>query len=134
MRTLLPLVLSPLFLFASCDKAAKAAPGTPAVNTPAVPDAKATAAVQKVTGTVGELTKTLAGITDGASAEKMKTALEGQVKALGAEMGDLGSLKGSVEGMLKPLMEKVTGLLGNADIKKAIGPVLEQLKGLLPAK
>jgi len=129
------LFLSPFFLLASCGDKAAANTNTPSVDASALKDVKATTgAAEKVSGTVAELMKTLSGITDGATAEKAKSALEGQAKTLGGQLGDLGALKSSVEGVLKPLMDKVNGLLGNADIKKAIGPVLEQLKGLLPAK
>ena len=102
---------------------------------PANTDVAAAAAVAKVQGTVTDLGKTLAGITDGATAEKAKPALEGQVKTLGAQLNDAGaSAKTQIELLLKPVLDQVNGLLGNADVKKVIGPVLEQLKGLVSAK
>lgn len=136
MRTILSVVLPVCFLFSACgDKAANAA--TDAVNM--VGDAtKQAAGLDQLKTTVADLTKTLGGITDGASAEKAKGTLEGLVSGLKGRLGDLtsmGKLTDSVASMkdslLKPVMEKVTGLLGNADIAAKIGPVLNQLKGVL---
>lgn len=102
---------------------------------------KQAAVLDKLKGTVSELTKSLSGIADGATAEKAKSGLEGLVGNLKTQIGELGSLgklsdslSGMKDGLLKPVMEKVTGLMGNADIAKAIGPVLEQLKGVLGGK
>ena len=70
-----------------------------------------------------------------------KSGLEGIVSTLKTQMGELGGL-GKLDGalatmkdsLMKGAMEKVTGLMGNADITAKIGPVLEQLKGLFTAK
>jgi len=137
MRTLVSLVLPVCFLFPACgEKAANA--GTDLLNSAVGDVGKQTASLDKVKSTAGDLMKTLGSITDGATAEKAKGTLEGLVSGLKGQLSDLGSLgklSDSVSGMkdtvLKPVMEKVTGLLGNADIAKAIGPVLNQLKGLL---
>jgi hypothetical protein len=136
MRNILPLVLPICLLLPACgDKAANA--GTNILNS--VGDAtKQAASLDKLKATVGSLTTTLGGITDGATAEKAKGALENLVGGLKGQLGELGnlgkltdSLAGMKDGLLKPVMEKVTGLLGNADIAKSIGPVLNQLKGLV---
>jgi hypothetical protein len=136
MRNLLSLVLPVCFLFPACgEKAANA--GSNVMNM--VGDAtKQVASLDKLKSVAGDLSKTLGGITDGATAEKAKGALEtlvGSLKGQLGELGNLGTLTDTVasakDAVLKPLMEKITGLLGNADISKAIGPVLNQLKGLV---
>jgi hypothetical protein len=152
MRYSLPLVLASFLLFPACgDKAANAA--NPADVTKNATDAaknaaamvgdatKQTAVLDKLKGTFTELTKSLGTITDGATAEKAKGGLEtlvGTLKTQMGELGGLGKLADSVvtmkDGLMKPVMEQVTKLMGNADITKAIGPVLEQLKGLLGSK
>lgn len=100
--------------------------------------ANQTAALDKLKGTLEGLTSTLGGITDGATAEKAKGALEGMVAKVSEQMGalgKLGALGGDMAGMkdklIKGAMEQVTKLLGNADIQKSIGPVLEKLKAAL---
>lgn len=136
MRILLSLVLPVCFLLPACgDKAANA--GTNVLNS--VGDAtKQVASLDKLKSTVSELTATLGSITDGATAEKAKGALENLVGGLKGQLGELanlGKLTDNVASMkdslLKPVLEKVTSLLGNADIAKSIGPVLNQLKGLV---
>lgn len=136
MRYLTSLVLPFCFLMPACgEKAANA--GTNVLNS--VGDAaKQMASLDKVKSTVGDLTKTLGSITDGATAEQAKGTLENLVSGLKGQLGELGglgkltdSVAGMKDGLLKPVMDKVTGLLGNAEIAKAIGPVLNQLKGLI---
>lgn len=145
MRNYFPLVLTSLLLFSACgDKAANAANAGNAANAAAAAAgdaAKQIAAVDKLKAPVADAIKLLGTITDGASAEKAKAGLEGVVGSLKthlSELGGLGKLGDAAmkakDGLLKPVMDKVTGLLGNADITKAIGPVLEQLKGLLGGK
>lgn len=138
MRNLISLVLPVCFLFPACgEKAANA--GSNVMNM--VGDAtKQMASLDQLKSVAGDLTKTLGGITDGATAEKAKGALEGLVTSLKGQLGDLGglgkltdSVASAKDALLKPLMEKVTGLLGNADIAAKIGPVLNQLKGLVGA-
>lgn len=136
MRYLTSLVLPVCFLLPACgEKAANA--GTNMLNS--VGDAtKQMASLDKLKSTITDLSKTLGGITDGATAEKAKGALENLIGGLKGQLGDLSGLgkltdevAGMKAGLLKPVAEQVTKLLGNADIAKAIGPVLNQLKGLV---
>jgi hypothetical protein len=150
MKFISSLLLLPLLLVPACgDKAANAAGNMVDQAKNAAGDVKAaagdmvkqTAVVDKLKTTFGELTKSLSGITDGATAEKAKGGLESIVSTLKTQMGELGGL-GKLDGMLatakdglmKGAMDQVTKLMGNADITAKIGPVLEQLKGLFTAK
>ncbi len=121
--------ITPANSIAACRAPACA---TPLTRVPTI------ASRDKRKSTVGELTTTLGSITDGATAEKAKGALESLVGGLKGQLGELANLgkltdnvAGMKDGLLKPVMEKVTGLLGNPDIAKAIAPVLNQLKGLV---
>lgn len=137
MRTILTLVLPVCFLFPACgDKAANAGVTDPMTM---VGDAtKQMASLDQLKATAGNLNATLGSITDGATAEKAKTTLENLVTGLKSQLGDLtssGKLTDSIastkDSLLKPVMDKVNSLLGNADIAAKIGPVLNQLKALL---
>ena len=150
MKFISSLLLLPLLLLPACgDKAANAAGNLTEQANKAAGDVKAavgdmakqTAVVDKLKTTFTDLGKTLGGITDGATAEKAKTGLEGIVSTLKTQMGELGGLgklEGALatakDGLMKGAMEQVTKLMGNADITAKIGPVLEQLKGLFTAK
>ncbi|MBL9077638.1 MAG: hypothetical protein JNL08_09050 [Planctomycetes bacterium] len=136
MRNLLTVVLPLCLLFPACgENAAKAAE----TATSMLGDAqKQLASLDAAKPVVGDLMQTLSGITDGKSAEAAKASLEkltiGLKEQLGS-LGDLGKLSGTLattkDSLLKPVLDKVAGLLGNAEVAKAIGPVLTQLKGLI---
>jgi hypothetical protein len=149
MKFISSLLLLPLLLLPACgDKAANAGNLADQANkvagdvkAAAGDMAKQTAVVDKLKATFNDLGKTLGGITDGATAEKAKTGLEGIVSTLKTQMGELGGLgklEGALatvkDGLMKGAMDQVTKLMGNADITAKIGPVLEQLKGLFTAK
>ncbi|MCC6782426.1 MAG: hypothetical protein IT457_06255 [Planctomycetes bacterium] len=110
------------------------------------------------TNVAGEITKLLTGITDGKTAEAAKGQLETLTGSLGKALEGLKSAgeaaKGSGEGLagaagdlakkaldsftpelktaFNGITEQITRLLGIADVKTAIGPMLEKLKALLP--
>jgi hypothetical protein len=142
MKFISTLLLLPLLFVPACGDKANAAGNMVDQAKAAVGDmTKQTAVVDKLKTTFTDLTKSLGGITDGATAEKAKGALEGIVGTLKTQMGELGGLgklDGALasvkDGLVKGAMEKVTALMGNADISAKIGPVLEQLKGLFTAK
>ena len=139
MKLISSLTLLSLFLLPACGDDAKAAGDATKNLMNTVGDvAKQTAAFDKLKGTFEGLKSTLAGITDGATAEQAKGKLSGMVDTLKEQMGSLGdmgklsdSLSGVKDGLVKGIMGQLTGLMGNADIQKAIGPVLEKLKGVL---
>lgn len=91
--------------------------------------------------TFGDLTKVLGGITDGVTADKAKAQLTKLVDTLKTQVGSLGGLSqftsklgAGADGLLKTATDQINKLVGNAEISKSIGPVLEQLKGLLAGK
>lgn len=151
MRT--PLLLSLSLILASCgDQNASAAGTNPLANAAneagkalgGIADvAKQTDAAKSAFSALGDLQKALGGITDGASATAAKSTLEGLVGKLGGSMKDLqgvGKLAdtvkaalggGDLNGIMKTVTDKIGALLGNEQVKSAIGPVLEQLKGLI---
>jgi len=98
-------------------------------------------AVKNLAGTqttFTDLTRLLGGVTDAASAEKVKAQLTTLVDSFRSQLGALGGLGqftsglgGSADGLLKAAKEQVTKLVGNPEVAKTLGPVLEQLKGLL---
>jgi hypothetical protein len=144
MRILTPVLFSFLFLIPACgDKADASGTNLPDAAKGAV-DAgkdmlsKQTPAFEQLKGSLTTLSTTLAGITDGATAEKAKGTLDGLVTSLKTQLGNLGTLgtlsdtlKTQKDALLKTINEKITSLLGNAAIKEKIGPVLEQLQNLL---
>ncbi|MCU0866906.1 MAG: hypothetical protein MUC36_24235 [Planctomycetes bacterium] len=139
MKFISSLLLLPLLLVPACGDKASAA--VDQVKAAAADMTKAGPIMDKLKGTFGELGKTLGGITDGATAEKAKSGLEGIVSTLKTQMGELGGLgklDGALttvkDGLMKGAMDQVTKLMGNADITAKIGPVLENLKGLFTAK
>tara|TARA_R110002096_G_scaffold3941_9_gene18911 strand:- start:710 stop:1069 length:360 start_codon:yes stop_codon:yes gene_type:complete len=96
--------------------------------------AKQSDALAKIKGTFTNLTSTLTGITDGETAKAAKGKLEGMIGPLKDQLSSLGGLSklGAMKDTLvNGVMSQVTRLIGNADIKSAIGPVLEKLKGAL---
>lgn len=91
-------------------------------------------AMAKLKGTFTGLQSTLTAITDGTTAQAAKSKLSGMIGPLKDQLGALGGLGklGSMkDGVVKGIMEQVTRLIGNADIKTAIGPILEKLKSAL---
>ncbi len=147
MRTLTVLAVVPLlFLVAACGGNANAgtaeAPG--ALKTAADLMGKAGDALKQVTdlnqvkATFTNLTQSLQGVTDGATATQAKAKLAECVAQLQTQLGAGGTLAkwtstlGSTgDGLTKALLDQVTKLSSNPDVQKAIGPVLEQVKGLL---
>lgn len=145
------LILSLSLLFAACGDSTAAAGTNPLADAAKeagkalgglADAAKQTEAAKTAFGALGDLQKALAGITDGASATAAKAKLEGLVGKLGVSMQDLrgGQLAEKVKaalggadlnGLMKTVTDKVGALLGNEQVKSAIGPVLEQLKGLI---
>ena len=99
-----------------------------------VDNVKNAAVVKDLTGTFKDLGSTLGGITDGTTAEAAKEKLSGLVDGLKGQLDKLGGiskLTDTLGGLKDGVMEKIKGLMGNADVTKAIGPILEKLKGLL---
>jgi hypothetical protein len=105
-----------------------------------------------------DIAKLLGGVTDGPSAEAAKGPLEGAIAALKtalagatagakAEAATTGATPEQTESKVKQVTTDVLtkfglgadsagmigGLLGNPAVVGAIGPLLEQLKGMLPA-
>ena len=94
-----------------------------------------------------DIGKLLGGITDAPTANAAKGPLEGAIAQLknalaGANAGSGGSadmakkLTGDVLakfGLGAGTMDTITSLMNNAAVKSAIGPMLEQLKSLIPA-
>lgn len=97
---------------------------------------------------VEDLGKVLGGITDGPTAQAAKSKIESLIQQLKAAKnvatsgqlgGDLGKIAGAaaakagvdLTALKAEAKKQVDSLLGNASIKAAIGPTLEQLKGLL---
>lgn len=101
-----------------------------------------------------DLGRLLAGIQDGPTAEAAKGPLTAALPQLqsalaGAKAGGEAAGAGSAEAgagankMVQDVLAKfglgagtvdtITGLLGNPAVKSAIGPLLDQLKGLLPS-
>jgi hypothetical protein len=132
MRTVTSLVLlASLCLLPACGDKADAAIGD---------IGKQTAAIEKVKTTLADVTKSLNGITDAATAEKAKTTLDGLATALKTQMADLGSLGKlsdalgtTKDSLVKGVQDQIAKLAGNAEIQKAIGPVLDKLKAALGA-
>ncbi len=87
-----------------------------------------------------DLSKSLGGIADGATAEQAKVQLAALVTSLKSQVGDGGiakwtsSLGGAGDGLVKAAMDQIGKLRSNPDVQKVVGPVLEQLQGLLSAK
>lgn len=136
-------LLVPMFLFAACGGEAGAA---------ATPDA-----------TASSLNELLAGITDAETAKAAKSQLESLTKDLSTGMESLKSageaaakdtgnalndmankvtegakaamsqLSPELQKSLGGLQEQITRLMNNEEIKQVLGPMLEKLKGLLPA-
>ncbi|MFO1054423.1 MAG: hypothetical protein U1F36_19555 [Planctomycetota bacterium] len=130
-------VLTAFFLLGSCTKEAGAAGANPA-------------------GVADSITKLLTGITDGKTADAAKSQLEtlttqfssvvsGLKSAASSEgekaSGAIGDLAKKAMGALTPelttafkgITDQITRLMNIQDVTKAIGPVLEKLKGLIPA-
>lgn len=96
----------------------------------------------KVTTALGGLQTTLAGISDGPTATAAKGKLETLIADLKTSLGELsgsGNLMESVSAkfgankdqLMKAVSDRVGTLMGNEQVKAAIGPVLEQLQSLL---
>ncbi|MCR9247286.1 MAG: hypothetical protein NXI31_19815 [bacterium] len=111
----------------------------------------------KPESTAGSIVKLLEGITDGKTAESAKselstlteqlstgiTALKSAGEKTGGEakdaMGALAEKAKAAVAAFSPeltksfggITEQITRLMGNDEIKKVIGPVLEKLKGLI---
>ncbi len=83
-----------------------------------------------------DIGKSLNGIADGATAQQAKAALTKLVADLQAQAQQLGGadkLAASLgKDAVKALQAQVSALSNNADVQKAVGPVLEQLRALLP--
>ncbi len=136
---ILPFVVSSFLLVTACGEGAKAAAGDAAnIANKAAEAAKNMPAAAALASTWSDLSKTLSGITDGATAEKAKTGLTTIVETLKGQIGSLGGIAKATEGaggdVVKGITDQVKKLLANADVAKAIGPVLEQLQGLVGGK
>lgn len=136
---ILPFVASLLLIVAACGERARAA-GTEAANlaNQAAEAAKKLPAVTALASTWGDLSTTLAGITDGVTAEKAKAGLATAVDTLKSQIGSLGGLTKATEGvggdLVTGITEQVKKLLANPEVAKVLGPVLEQLQGLVAGK
>lgn len=126
--------------FTACgDQAAAAMSEASRLAGQAAEAAKALPGMAAVATTFADLTKSLGSITDAASAEQVKSSLTTLVDSLQAQIAALGGFDqmkaalGSSD-LVKRVVDQVTRLLGNADIAKSVGPVLEQLQGLLGGK
>lgn len=136
---ILPLIVSSFLFVAACGEGAKAAAGDAAnLANKAAEAAKSLPGAAAVASTWTDLSRTLSGITDGATAEKAKSGLTTIVDTLKGQIGSLGGIAKATEGVggdvVKGITEQVKKLLANADVAKAIGPVLEQLQGLVGGK
>jgi hypothetical protein len=126
------LMLPLLFVVPACGGEAGAAPAAMAEAAK-----KFAPLLTQVTGSFGDLTKAFAGITDGASADKAKGAIETATKALAGPMDMIKGLKldaatlAPLDGLKKTAMDQVGKLMGNTDIVGKIGPALTSLKDLL---
>ncbi len=128
MKTLKTIALLSMFLLPACGDASAG------VLDKVGDAAKQSDALAKIKGTFTNLTSTLTGITDGETAKAAKGKLEGMIGPLKDQLSSLGGLSklGAMKDTLvNGVMSQVTRLIGNADIKSAIGPVLEKLKGVL---
>lgn len=139
MKCLLMLCSSLLLCLSACgDKAAAASTEAGKLLNQAAEAAKNLPALASATSTVTDLGKMLGGITDGATADKAKAGLTSLVGALKSQLGALGGItklsEGGGKGVLEGAVDQVGKLMNNPEIMKAIGPVLEQLKGLLGGK
>ncbi|MGE0145264.1 MAG: hypothetical protein AB7I19_17870 [Planctomycetota bacterium] len=100
----------------------------------------------------GSITKVLTGITDGKTAEAAKSELETLTNNFGSVLeklkgdgkaatdgiaGKVGELaKGALASLapqFKGITEQISRLMNIKDVVAQIGPVLEKLKGLIPA-
>lgn len=83
-----------------------------------------------------EVGKSLNGIADGATAQQAKAALTTMVADLQAQARQLGGVDKLAASLgqdtVKALLAQVSALSNNPDVQKAVGPVLEQLRALLP--
>lgn len=93
--------------------------------------------LDQVKGSFGSLTTALTGITDGASAEKAKGAIETAMTALKDPMAKIAELKldaatlAPLAGLKTSAMGALTKLMDNKDVVGKIGPVLTSLKDML---
>lgn len=136
----LPMLCSSLLLcLPACgDKAAAASADAGKLLNQAAAAAKNLPALASATSTVTDLGKMLRGITDGATADKAKAELTSLVGTLKGQLGALGGITkvadGGGLGVLEGALDQIGKLMSNPEVTKAIGPVLEQLKGLLGGK
>lgn len=128
-----------LFLVSACGEKANAAMAEAQKAANQMVDATKNALGAQ--STFGDLSKMLSGITDGASADKAKDQLTKLVETFKTQVGSLGGLSqftsklgSGADGLMKTAMDQINKLVGNAEITKSIGPVLEQLKGVLAGK
>lgn len=138
------LVLPVLFLsfaaLTACgEKASAAMNDATRLAAEAADAAKKLPAFAAASATVADLTKSLSGITDGATAAKAKAQLTALVDSLQQQVGALGGLDKLTASLgngdlMKGVTAQVTKLMGNADIAGSVGPVLEKLKALLAGK
>jgi hypothetical protein len=132
----LALLLPLLFVVPACGGEAGAA-GAGAATALAEQAKKFAPLLQQVTGPFQSLLTSFAGITDGATADKAKGAIETAVGALKAplaaikEMKPDATLMSQLDAVKKPVMDKLGSLMGNNDIVGKIGPALNSLKDLL---
>jgi hypothetical protein len=102
---------------------------------------KQTENLNKLKTTLTSLGKSLAQVSDGATADKAKATLMGLVAPLQAQLAELsklgdgdGSLVAMKDTLMKAATTQVNSLMSNAEVKKAVGPVLEQIKSALAGK
>ncbi|MEZ5962313.1 MAG: hypothetical protein R3F56_00575 [Planctomycetota bacterium] len=126
----LPLLLS--LALAGCSSEA----ATNATNAASNAANAATGMASEMAGKLLEQVKTtLSGVTNVEQAKTAASSLESVVPKLGDAMKGLtGNLPASVTSAVDGVREQITRLMGMADIKTAIGPMLEKLTNLLPKK
>lgn len=143
MKLILTLAIASLSLFTSCSGDSNAAQKnlTDATKNTmdAAKDAGKTAMdagkdlMAKIPG-VDKLGSLLDGIKDGPTAEKAKGQLETIVTGLkGLGSDGVKSVMDKIGGG-SAILTKITSLMSIEGVKNAIGPVLESLKNLIPAK
>ncbi len=134
MKPILTLAIVSLSLFAGCGDSNASTKNLTEQAKGAVDNAKTMGAdlMAKVPG-VDKLGNLLDGIKDGATAEKAKGQLETIVTGLkGLGTDGVKSIMEKIPGGASGLISKVTSLLSVEGVKNAIGPVLENLKSLIP--
>jgi hypothetical protein len=137
MKRLLALAVPCLFV-ACGEQTAAAANEAARLLDQASKTVKELPAYATATQTLADLGGKLATIRDGATATKAKAELAALAQSLQTQLGSLGGAAkvaaGGAEQAMRTIADQLTKLASNPEVQKAIGPVLEQLRGLVGSK